>query len=244
MEYPSWIHNVDREKALSAFSELITCLKLAIDDTRQYSCMGSWIDKSDIPHVEKHQAFLDFELEGRVAAARTALFQSGYNLPNSWLNLQLSASTCICRTDDSERNFVYGTGEPETFQPNKRFTEFDDTAVCQWEAILSEIQAEEIRLRLIPEKQQTDYKEGQTGNQQDSDDVRANIPRFIYATNHDNPNFRDLAAEINNSDANPEDTRSFNQITREYFTSLSEDEAMNILAAIRQFESRKRNPGA
>jgi hypothetical protein len=69
--------------------------------------------------------------------------------------------------------------------------------------------------------------------------VRANQPKFIYATNHSAANCRELAVEVNRALDDPEDDRSENRIAIEFCKSMEEKDALNLLQRIRIYERRK-----
>ena len=67
-------------------------------------------------------------------------------------------------------------------------------------------------------------------------DVRADIPKFIYATNHQRQDYRDLAVELNRANANLKDERSENNIAIDFFKNWTCPKALKALGAIRKFE--------
>ena len=74
-------------------------------------------------------------------------------------------------------------------------------------------------------------------------DVRANEPKFIYATNHAKPDLQDLAVAVNRALADPKNNKSENQIAHGFFNAETDEqrkEAEAKLQAIRIYERRKR----
>jgi len=69
--------------------------------------------------------------------------------------------------------------------------------------------------------------------------IRAGVPRFIHAPNHRDVDKRDLAAAINNADAEPNDKRSDNDIAVETFPNKSRKDALKMLDAIKTYEKRR-----
>jgi len=69
-------------------------------------------------------------------------------------------------------------------------------------------------------------------------DLHVKNLRFVFATNHHNPDYRDLAVAINKALADPKDERSENAIAADHFKHFSDPkEAARLgLAAIRSFE--------
>ncbi|MFN3192292.1 MAG: hypothetical protein ACE361_17410 [Aureliella sp.] len=79
---------------------------------------------------------------------------------------------------------------------------------------------------------------GYLGAPTQSKQVSANNLVFLYASTHSNPDFRDLAAEINTAALDPNDTRSQNRIATDFFDDPAE--AKRALAALRMHEKRSK----
>lgn len=72
-----------------------------------------------------------------------------------------------------------------------------------------------------------------------STNEHANISRFVFALEHHNPDCRDLAVEMNKASDDPDDSRSKNQVAKDFLSHLDGKGAVKMLQRIRKYERDK-----